>query len=35
MLPSHASDGTATQGCISCGRVVQPQRLEHRCVVAS
>jgi hypothetical protein len=35
MLPSHAGDGIATQGCTGCGMVVQPLGLEHRGVVTS
>jgi hypothetical protein len=34
MLLSHAGNGTATEGCIGCGKVAQPLRSEHRCVVA-
>jgi hypothetical protein len=35
MLPSHASDGTATHGCTGCGKVAQPPGSKHRGVVAS
>jgi hypothetical protein len=34
ILPSHADDGTATQGCTDCGKVAQPPRSEHRGVIA-
>jgi hypothetical protein len=27
MLPSHAGDGTATQGCTGCGKVAQPPEI--------
>jgi hypothetical protein len=27
--PSHAGDGTATQGCTAYGKVAQPLSLEH------
>jgi hypothetical protein len=30
MLPSHASDGAATQCCTGCGKVMQPPCSEHR-----
>jgi hypothetical protein len=33
MLPSHTGNGAASQGCTSCGKVVQPPRSEHRGVV--
>jgi hypothetical protein len=33
MLPSHAGDDTAIQGCTGRGKVAQPSRSEHRCVV--
>jgi hypothetical protein len=35
MLPSHASDGSITQGCTSCGKVAQPPSSEHQSVVAT
>jgi hypothetical protein len=34
MLLSHTGNGTATQGCTRCGKVVQLSSLEHRGVVA-
>jgi hypothetical protein len=29
MMPSHAGDDVATQGCTGCGKVAQPSRSEH------
>jgi hypothetical protein len=34
MLLSHAGNGTVTQGCTRCGKVVQLSSSEHRGVVA-
>jgi hypothetical protein len=35
MLPSHAGDVAATEGCTDCGKVAQPPSSKHQGVVAS